>query len=172
MKRLIALAAAGFLASTALSVAQDNSDNGPGASEHAPGQMKSEGESARDLAPGQMKSEGESARDYAPGQQVDEDTTGSIGDDQFDHLLSIIGSGDFNIGDVSADADVRIVSLSDLSEEELQELQQAISENQDSIDSLRQELASLDLPELEESEIDAAVAADLNAEGELVVYVR
>jgi len=172
MKRLIALAAAGLLASTALAAAQNNSDSAPGASENAPGQMKSDGESARDLAPGQMKTDGESARDYAPGQQVDEETTASIGDDQFASVLSLLRSGNSNLGEVSPDTRVSIVNLSDLNEEQRQELQSAISESQSSIDSLQQELESLGLSELDESDIDSVVAADLGANGELILYVQ
>lgn len=187
MKQIIALTAATFLASSGLAFAQEEGNNGmsgigngapeSGASDFAPGHMKSEGESARDYAPGQMKSEGESASEFAPGQRaaeqdgIDDETTASTGGEA-DRAVTLIESGDFNLGSVSPEANVSVVSLSDLSEEDRQELQEAISANQESIESLREELASLQIEGLDQAEINSAVAADASADGELTVYVE
>lgn len=198
MKRVIAVMAASLLASAAAisgPAFADDRGGDKGASAHAPGQMKGDGESARDFAPGQLKADGESARKYAPGQQlsndddqnvddddqiaedddneVDETETGSIGDTDLDEIISMIGSGGVDFSSIDSSTDVNVVDIGDMLEDDNRAaFDSTLAENNTQISQLRTDLGGLDLEGLSDDQIDDAVAARVEADGSLTVYVQ
>ena len=162
------------------------SSMGGGASDLAPGQMKrleSGAGAATDFAPGQIKGDGESARDYAPGQlkkensadadvDVDSGTTASTAKGNFGTVISSIRAGKSDLSAVTADTEVNVVPVDELIEgNNRSALDNALSDNQDQIDQLRADLGGIEgLEGLSEEQIDAAVAARVEADGSLTVY--
>ncbi|MFC6489728.1 hypothetical protein [Nitratireductor sp. GCM10026969] len=169
MKRIVALAAASLLASSAFSFAQQNGDNG----------LSGDGLGANGFDAGDVQSEalGQGEDNEQLGvrddeTRIDEGTTAAVGDEQFDRTMFLMGERDFDLSSVEPDADVRVISLANMSQENRQELEAAIAANEQSITELRTALSNRGIQELEQSVIDNTVAAEVNARNELVVYVR
>lgn len=173
MKRTLAIIAASMLASASIAMpalAQGKSDSAPGHSNEAgmspstqaPGQVK-EGGNASEIAPGKSMKEGE----------VDTGTTAAIDDANFGTVISSIRAGKSDLAGLADGPEVNIVEVGDLIEGENRvALDNAVEDNMDSIEALRGDLAELDLDGLSDDEIDAAVAAEVEADGSLTVYTN
>jgi hypothetical protein len=170
MNKIVTLVAASFLATAGVSshaLAQGagvGGSVGGGAEVTTPGAM----DGATPLpAPGlQMQ-----------GQDIDRDrelTTGTLGDANFGTVISIIRSGEFNIGSIESDADVEIVRVNELPGADSAALDNAVEESEDRISELRSDLQDLELTALEDQDIDMqdVVAARAEADGSLTVFVR
>ncbi|MBS3652291.1 hypothetical protein KEU06_27240 [Pseudaminobacter sp. 19-2017] len=135
----------------------------------------------RDKAPGHQKSENRSARAYAPGQvkkqavgddQLGDETTASIGRVNFGTVISSIRAGKSSLNGVTVDTQVTVVDVSNLVRGNNRvALANALAKNQISIETLRDDLASLGIADLTQDEIDSAVAARRARDGSLVVFV-
>lgn len=172
MKRIIAAVAAPLLASALAAtpaLAQGKSESAPGHNKSDNGNM---GMGASSMAPGHLK-QGGSARDFAPGQLrgnagVDAGTTASVGN--FGRLISSIRAGKSDLSAVNEDTTVNLVSVDSLIHgNNRAALDNALGDNQDQVEDLRDDLAELDLG-LTDAEIDSAVAARMEADGSLTVY--
>lgn len=172
MKRTLSIIAASMLASAAITMpvaAQGKSDSAPGHSgESGSGEM-----GASSAAPGQIKEE-TSASNVAPGRsavEVDPDETAAIGSANFGTVISSIRAGKSDLTGLADDATVNVVSVDDLIQGENRvALENAVDDNMESIDDLRLDLAALELEGLENADVDAAVAAQVDAEGNLTIY--
>ena len=108
---------------------------------------------------------------------VDTGTTAAIGGN-FESALTAIGAGSSNaqaIGTLSEVDTVKVVSVSDLEGHDKAALDQAVSQNSDSVDELRTSIganAALS-EELRSQGVDtsAVVAAQIEADGQVTVYV-
>lgn len=173
MKRTLAIIAASMLASASIAMPAF----AQGASESAPGHSKEAGANASTEAPGQVKDE-TSASEVAPGKskaegEVDTGTTAAIDDANFGTVISSIRAGKNDLGGLADDRSVNVVEMGDLIEGENRvALENAVEDNMDSIEELRADLAALDLEGLSDEEIDAAVAAEVEADGSLTVYTN
>ena len=117
-------------------------------------------------APGQLKAA--EAREARP----DRTTTAAIGRGNFGTLISSIRAGKSSLDGVDETTVVNVVPAETLiNGENRVALDNAIRDNQDDIDALRDELAGLDLG-LTEEEIDSAVAARVESDGSLTLYTE
>lgn len=191
MKRIVASLAAALLACASVAspvFAQDGNGNGNGngkgnergtensAAESAPGHGKGEGESARDVAPGQVKSDDESAKSYAPGQIKragdggDDDTTGSVNKRNLGTLISTLRADRTDLGGIQDDVEVTVVDVDEFVVNRTA-LDNAVEAREAEIARLREDLAELDLDDLTDEQIGAAVAVRVEADGTLTVFV-
>lgn len=179
MKPIIALLSASLLlgASAVPSFAQGNSGNAPGHGGDSPGQSgNAPGHGAS--APGPDRG---GAAMQAPGQlraaevradRTDRTTTAAIGTTNFGTLISSIRAGKSSLDGVDDATVLNVVPAETLiNGENRVALDNAIRDNQDDIDALRDELAALDLG-LTEEEIDSAVAARVESDGSLTLYTE
>ena len=186
MKKIILVAAASMLASASMigigsaqssNSTQDERRIAQGASEFAPGQQQSEPGAASEMAPGHADGP---AREAAPGQQMqasdgDEDAiiTGATGQPNFGTVISTLRSGQMDIADVEADARVNLIEIEALAPTgERQALDNAVADRQNDIDALRDSLRDASLNELEEADIDRVVAAEVEADGSVTLYLQ
>jgi hypothetical protein len=186
MKKIILVAAASMLASASMigigaaqmnNSTQDELRISQGASEFAPGQQQSEPGGASEMAPGRADGP---AQEAAPGQQMqasdgDEDAiiTGATGQPNFGTVISTLRSGQMDIVDVEADARVNLIEIDDLAPTgERQALDNAVADRQNDIDALRDSLRDASLDELEEADIDRVVAAQVEADGSVTLYLQ
>lgn len=198
MKRLIATAAAALLVATtfgapALADKGGNSGGnggghggghgngvGRGASEMSPGHMKSGDDGASIHAPGRIRS-GTSAgvsasgRASAPGQMkktAPDDSTASIRPGNYGTLISLLRSGRGDVSDVPPDIAVNIRDVDDvIPNGNRQALDNALAARSAEIVGLREELDALDIDALDVVDLDDIVAAEVAADGTLIVYV-
>lgn len=186
MRKILAIATASMLASAGMVGAGLAQSKNPGAerlrvqqgaSEFAPGQQQEEPGGARGLAPGQAEAP---ASEAAPGQQMraaedsdDEIVTGAIGQPNFGTVISTLRSGQMDISGVEADAQVNLVEIDELAPSgERQALDNAVAERQGEIDTLRQNLRDAGLSNLNDADIDRAVAAVVEADGSVTLYTQ
>lgn len=159
MKRVLSTVAVSILASSLMAApafAQGNGNgngngNGGGnsAAADAPGQNKGDGMDATGFAPGQVKGDDESARSYAPGQvkndDVDPDTTASTGQPNFGTVISSVRAGKSSLFGITDETEVNVVDVDDLAGGNSRAaLDNALADNQEQIESLRNDLAGLD----------------------------
>lgn len=187
MKRVVATLAATVLACASVAAPAfggngDGNGNGKGggsensAADRAPGHAKDEGESAKDSAPGQVKGDDESAKAYAPGQTkraddgTDDDETGSVGKRNLGTLISTIRAGKSDLSGVADDIDVTVIDIDDFAVNRTA-LDNALETREAEISQLREDLAALDLDDLTDAQIEAAVAVRVEADGTLTVFV-
>lgn len=186
MKRIAATLAATVLACASVAAPAfggngDENGNGKGggsensAADRAPGHTKDEGKSARDSAPGQLKGDGESAKAFAPGQTKrsdddDNNGTGSVGKRNLGTLISTIRAGKSDLSGVADDIDVTVIDIDDFKVNRTA-LDNALEAREAEIARLREDLAALDLDDLTDAQIEAAVAVRVEADGTLTVFV-
>ncbi|UUP16487.1 hypothetical protein [Nitratireductor thuwali] len=110
------------------------------------------------------------AAEQSSGTEVDAGTTMATGVAEIDTVLTMIGEGMIEFSVVAGDAPVNVVALDEIvTGEDREELESAISDNQERIDELRAELAATDL-DLAEDVIDSAIAAQREPDGALTIY--
>lgn len=186
MKTIIAIATASMLASASMigvAAAQSNDSTqerlriAQGASEFAPGQQQDEPGGASELAPGHAEGP---AREAAPGQQMlaaegeeDEIVTGATGQPNFGTVISTLRTGQMDIASVEADAQVNLVEIDELAPTgNRQALDNALADRQSEIDALRDNLRDASLSELDDADIDRVVAAQVEADGSVTLYLQ
>jgi hypothetical protein len=201
MRRSITLAAVALFASSVFAmpaIAQNGNGNGngggngngngggqaeaPGASGFAPGHLKSDDTGARSFAPGRQTDT--SAREAAPGQKmraagtdtdddddddVDDDTTASVRSN-YGTVISLIRSGKADLSDLPSDIDVTFVEVDDLKPTgNRTALDNALEARAEAIEDLRDEIDEIEA--LADVDLETVVAAQVAADGTLIVYV-
>lgn len=182
MNAKIALAAAALVLLSAPSFAQGNSGNAPGHSGDAPGNSgnapgHAEGSPGRSgEAPGQMGggfifSPGKSAE--APrAERVDRGTTAAIGQPNFGTVISSIRAGKSDLSGLVDGAAVNVVDVDTLIQGANRvALDNALRDNTEQVDTLRDEVSALDLDGVDDATVDSVVAARVEADGSLTLYV-
>lgn len=177
MNARIALAAAALVLLSAPSFAQGNSGNAPGHSGDAPGNSGNAPGHAQDSpgrsgeAPGQMGggfifSPGKSA------ERVDRGTTAAIGQPNFGTVISSIRAGKSDLTGLVDGAAVNVVDVDTLIQGANRvALDNALRDNTEQVDTLRDEVAALDLDGVDDATVDSVVAARVEADGSLTLYV-
>ncbi|MBX3529519.1 MAG: hypothetical protein KF849_02860 [Rhizobiaceae bacterium] len=148
--------------------APGNSGNAPGHADGAPGRS---GEAPGHMGGGFIFSPGKSAE--APrGERVDRTSTAAIGQKNFGTVISSIRAGKSDLSGLIDGAAVNVVDVDTLIQGANRvALENALRDNGAEIDSLRDELAALDLVGVDDATVDAVVAARVEADGSLTLYV-
>lgn len=181
-KTQLAIALFAAVALSAPALAQGNSGNAPGHSGDGPGNSANAPGHA-DGGPGKsgaahggrdggvIFSPGRSAE--APrGHDVDRGTTASTGKENFGTVISSIRAGKSDLSGFAEGAAVNVVDVDTLIQGANRvALDNALRDNTEQVDTLRDEVAALDLDGIDDATVESVVAARVEADGSLTLYV-
>jgi len=181
MKRIIALAAAGLLSTAALPALaqQDPLTQNPAGAETG-SDMGNFGAEMGSEAGADAGADTDLGSDLSADPGIDLGTTAATGDANFGSVISSIRSGkmDTDFSSVTDESNVNVVRVDSLTgaSDDPQALENAISQNQEEIDSLRSAIEGNDTiaSKLEAESVSASdvVATEVGADGTLTVYVQ